>query len=532
MSEADVTTVVLRFRDLGMGVGQTIAQHQERVTEFGFTWWAWWDKAGEQAPIDLFRRLNTVATTVGLDVFLYDSGQDLLWEAKARAIQVLDDGGAAPSPQAETTPAYYRAEVFKAWFRFESIRQIDADRIRDFSYVQVDSFFQSGTSRFAPFYGKRVDALDELLDQNRTIWFVRRFRVGDREGRIGLFDSLRNEPTAYPAKFIQSASARLLWLSDIHLSNDRDEHAFPVVAGVAEKPLAQALEPAAGQDKLFGGLLVSGDLTWRADPAEFARAHQLIGDIRSWSRLEASQVGLVPGNHDLRFSPRPFANDEPITETWEDARAAYAGFYETEFFQPPNQYLSMGRRYLLRNAVPVEVVFLNSSTLQQAPGQFQGHGFIGDAQMEDAAQQMRWDTALGSPRPYRVVVLHHHVMPITYRMEPTIDAGYSTVLDAEALMRWLARHRVDIVLHGHMHQPAVARVSRPVDVAAPAGAWHEFSIVAMGSTGAAQSHLGEIGRNTFGIIDFSDDVPTVTVKTVHPTNPVAPVWSAQLPRRP
>ena len=44
---------------------------------------------------------------------------------------------------------------------------------------------------------------------------------------------------------------------------------------------------------------------------------------------------------------------------------------------------------------------------------------------------------------------------------------YSVALDAEAITRWLVEHRVNLVVHGHMHQPFIAEVSRPVTPATP-----------------------------------------------------------------
>lgn len=531
MSEADVTTIALRFRDLGLAQGETVRQHQALIDRLGFTWWAWWHKAGEAAPVELMRRLrNDAVDHGGLDVFLYDSGQQLLFQAKIQDVAVHDGGGPISSPLKKATPTYYRSAQYRMWFKFGDIRAADPANIRLYSNVGVDRFFESGSSRFSPFYDKRVDGVAELQDQNRTIWFLRPFRPTDREGRVELFESLRNEPTAFTRKFTQSDSARLLWLSDLHLSDNRTEHGFPLVPSAAQRPLAQALEKASGDTKNYGGLLISGDLTWRAADDEFRLARRLIGDVRSWSGMEASQVGVIPGNHDLAFSNHPFANEEPITETWADARAKYAAFYEQEFFQPPNQYLSMGRRFLLRNTIAVEVVLLNSSLLQQAAGQFQGHGFIGDEQMSAAAAQMGWGGPSDeTPRAYRVVVLHHHLLPITYRQEPVSHAAYSTVLDAEALSRWLVLHRVDLVLHGHMHEPGVARLARPLNVGKPDEGSHEFSVVAMGSSGVAPHHLGETPHNTFGVLDFARGAPVVSIASVHHTNPTTNLWSVQLP---
>ena len=59
-----------------------------------------------------------------------------------------------------------------------------------------------------------------------------------------------------------------------------------------------------------------------------------------------------------------------------------------------------------------------------------------------------------------MVVLHHHVVPILYREVPVYERQASVVYDAGALCRWLAQWEVDLVLHGHMHDPAAVKASR------------------------------------------------------------------------
>jgi hypothetical protein len=199
------------------------------------------------------------------------------------------------------------------------------------------------------------------------------------------------------------------------------------------------------------------------------------------------------------------------------------------FYLAPNEYLSCGRRLLIGRAVPLEVVCLNSSWLQQEQGMFQGHGFVGEQQLSDAEKRMGWQAEDTSPRTYRIVVLHHHILPTTYRFSPERGYPYSVVLDAEALVRWLVRHRVDLVLHGHMHQPFCARVSRPVDLSNPDGQWHEFHILGMGSSGVNAAELGETKDNTFGVLRFEAEGLSVYVHTIHPTNPSRLLWHAKLP---
>ena len=81
----------------------------------------------------------------------------------------------------------------------------------------------------------------------------------------------------------------------------------------------------------------------------------------------------------------------------------------------------MGRRFLLGGAVPVEIVCLNSSLLGQEPGVFQGHGFIGEDQLRHAAREVGWEANRDSgdadlPRAVRIAVVHHHLLPVIYRV--------------------------------------------------------------------------------------------------------------------
>ena len=120
----------------------------------------------------------------------------------------------------------------------------------------------------------------------------------------------------------------------------------------------------------------------------------------------------------------------------------------------------------------------NGSLLQQEKGHFQGHGFIGDDQMQYVAKNMGWDKVNKNSKShvFRIAVLHHHVMPVTYRDIPMKDVGYSVVLDAEAFARWVVQNRVDLVLHGHMHQPFHACVGRYATLIDKEG-FHVFDVV-------------------------------------------------------
>jgi hypothetical protein len=70
-----------------------------------------------------------------------------------------------------------------------------------------------------------------------------------------------------------------------------------------------------------------------------------------------------------------------------------------------------------------------------------------------------------------------------------------------------------------MHQPAAARLKIPFSTTGDLRDWHELSIIGMGSTGAAQADLGEIGRNTFGLLRFRSEGVSLSIFTIDPIRP-------------
>ncbi len=281
----------------------------------------------------------------------------------------------------------------------------------------------------------------------------------------------------------------------------------------------------------LAGFVLAGDITWKALKEEYDLAKGFLQRVSSWAKFRNYQFMVCPGNHDLAFTDDPSKKGEPIGTVPPGARTAYEGFYEELFYLKPNEFLCSGRRFLLAGSVPVEIIALNSSLLEQHKGAFQGHGLVGERQLRHAASEMGWN-ADESPviaRSFRLVIVHHHLLPVTYREAAQYGALYSVALDAEAIIRWLVEHRVDMVVHGHMHQPFLAELSRPVDPVAPDGEWHKFHILGLGSAGVHLNHLGEEKNNTFAVLDFSLRGTTkIKVFTLHPTNPSKVLWEHKL----
>src|SRR5260370_15841091 len=163
------TSFVLRFRDLVTGTNETIGRHKEIATEEGYVWWGWWKKSGERPAVHEFQRLLKAKP---LAILLLDSGQGCLYRA------VCDDvrselGNAIVSPEVAKTPAYYQDQKYHTWYRlhcFEPVAEADVEQIlRKLTYVEVNEFFEDEASPFKTLYGKRINGMRELIQQNQTV---------------------------------------------------------------------------------------------------------------------------------------------------------------------------------------------------------------------------------------------------------------------------------------------------------------------------------------------------------------------------
>jgi predicted phosphodiesterase len=342
-------------------------------------------------------------------------------------------------------------------------------------------------------------------------------------------------PGNFSEGIVPAQSNKLLWVSDLHFS--KENHAFPRDTKDSLYSLSEAIRRDIKEsqpdleDQKIGGMLISGDFTWRVTRDEFDWAAKFIGDVREWSRLTPNEILICPGNHDFSFSAEPWtlgtvaANVEPASS------AEYKKFYSELFSVPPNESMSCGRRFWLPGGQLVDIVSLNSSLLQQLKEpKFQGQGFVGNDQLEEAAKGMKWSKDRSLPRAYRICMIHHHVVPILHREFPQPGYAASVVHDAGALIEWLADYEVDLVLHGHMHLPSVVKHTSPLDYPV-LKEWHEVTIAALGSSGVTAEHRSEDSGNSYGILEFNRDGVKITVRNINKESHirVPDVYSVVLP---
>lgn len=123
----------------------------------------------------------------------------------------------------EKTPEYYQDQQYYAWFKFTRIEPCDEAQLKEFTYVNCPSLFLDKNVDYSKFTNKKVYSITELVQQNRTVWFVRTALDTDLDNEIILLNSESIQPAYFNAKYYQASGNTLLWLSDLHLSDNRFE---------------------------------------------------------------------------------------------------------------------------------------------------------------------------------------------------------------------------------------------------------------------------------------------------------------------
>jgi hypothetical protein len=176
------------------------------------------------------------------------------------------------------------------------------------------------------------------------------------------------------------------------------------------------------------------------------------------------------------------------------SKQGYIDFYKKIYDVEPNDYLAIGKRIILKNRFPIDIVGLNSSCLQQNGENFRGMGFIGEKQLDEVVRGMRWDE---ESYAYKILVLHHHIQPVEYWEEPTPGYTYSMCLDAGLLYSFIVKNKIDLIIHGHKHLSSFFQMGKMI---AEDKAFY-YNILGVGS--ASSTHLAQDASNSIAVLDFN-----------------------------
>ncbi|EGI1278236.1 calcineurin phosphoesterase, partial [Escherichia coli] len=222
-------------------------------------------------------------------------------------------------------------------------------------------FFDDPTL-FSVFDNKQVSGLRELRFQDRTIWFVNEYDPKKHESHeILLNDANIGIPGVFPKRPVDLHNGKVVWFSDIHFDEDKEKHQFNQVNQLS---LSKIL--ISRQDLDINGMIISGDLTWKATKKEFELATNFFNDICSVKRVKYDAIGFCPGNHDVSFSKTLPAEVKRALNNYHEAQMGkkkitkadwnilaarslsnkskenYKGFFKLTVGTEPNEFLSMG----------------------------------------------------------------------------------------------------------------------------------------------------------------------------------------------
>jgi len=177
-------------------------------------------------------------------------------------------------------------------------------------------------------------------------------------------------------------------------------------------------------------IAVTGDIANIALPAEFARGRDWLESVGS-----ARDVSFVPGNHDI-YVPEA---------------AAFAARQWRAYMCDDD---GAGGFPYLRRRGPVALIGL-STGVPTAP--LLATGWLGTKQLTGLTAILN---DLKSEDLFRVVLIHHP--PVTSA------ARHKRLLDAPVLLRIIAAHGADLVLHGHDHVHMLNSLAGPNGTKVPA----------------------------------------------------------------
>lgn len=489
-------SILLRFKSLGSP--NAIEEHRNIIATSGYTWAGWWAKPEEILPIEGMHLIDDVLnSSKKITLYMADTNKHCIYPCTVTEVKYSHDFETKiPSPQPDHTPQYYADNTLYIWFRITDIgdSMSKTNCLSNLSFVDYNLFATERGIDYSGFDKSTVESTFLIFIQKRTLMLLRNKDGSDRRG-IHLMSNKRNFSTEYAL----TNSNSILVVSDLHFSEKPECFSFSdcmVGKSYSLQSLSSAINKVT-KGESFASLICAGDVTHKSSSEGLRKAEISLFSIFNNHNIDKDNVVIVPGNHDMQFSN---CEDEDIIRyTLDDAKANYVKFYNRIIGVKPNEFCAIGRKILLKNRLPVEIVGLNSCCLQQDK-HFAGMGLVGQDQLDMVEKEMGWVQPRGErymSHAFRILVLHHHLYPVEWTQEPKRNCAYSTCLDSVAIMHFAAKNKINLIIHGHKHQYDFVQMCR----------WTEkkpycHNILGMGST--SSSDLAQSKSNCIGVLDFNE----------------------------
>lgn len=353
--------------------------------------------------------------------------------------------------------------------------------------------------------------------------------------------------------------ATLLHLSDLHLTGrgapvpvaDHKVSVIPVDAASTRKKLLMSSLRGLGvslreSEERLDSLIITGDITNGGVAGGYDELTEVLEALGE-SLPARERVLIVPGNHDV---DREAEGDARIAAFRKLRSEGYliGWLSEAEVSSEPAPVLAAADDSFV-------LVGLNSSiysgSMLNVEKELEGHlsrlrllaamdagiealleawkergradiARMSDVELEAASRLLGAASEAG---PLRVIGLHHQVLPVGTNEEIKPFEG---ILNLGYFRRWLASNQIDLVLHGHKHNPAIVRDRIDSGGAHPI---HELTILSAPSISTATGADAPFAQ----LIRVSPSLPRMSdyeVISVVATEPGTSITIAEMPRRP
>ncbi|MBI4750656.1 MAG: metallophosphoesterase [Acidobacteria bacterium] len=311
---------------------------------------------------------------------------------------------------------------------------------------------------------------------------------------------------------------RILHLSDIHVNPDTDplSRLQPLMSDLRDK------DEGLGTEQL-DYLVISGDLTDKAQPEEFEKVHEFLSRLIEQFQLSAERCIIVPGNHDLSWFSGCYE--------WKDRRvvnvkALKPGSYKEQSDgylvrvndKYPHRFENFGKFYhqLVQKPYPTDATkqglsflfeehglqFLALNSASEIDEYFPERSSINEgalskglADADNQIKQAKKENRLAHDAEILRIAVWHH--PVTTDKEPTMDAAF---------LERLQKEKFKLCLHGHVHEDCadLVRYLHPT---------RQLHIAGAGSFGAAKDQRPESMPRLYNLIEIERDHSLIRIHT-------------------
>ena len=362
-------------------------------------------------------------------------------------------------------------------------------------------------TRLADIAEVRLDVADSGYLQ-RAARADRKDELGSSVKRVTMRPVLRQVDVDASA---QQEPIRVLHLSDLHLSADVDPVPLwrPLLADIQDRETGLGFQT-------VDYLVISGDLTNRADEREFECAHKFLSLLIQELRLSAQRCIIVPGNHDLSWEVEDAYKYKKKRLTHASELRAGAFVQQTDGYlirddeRYARRFENFGRFYhqLLQEAYPLDVSvqsraytfedsqlqFLALNSAWEIDEYFTDRSSIHASALSASLQAADKFARQSAPRkPLRIAVWHH---PITGNEK----------MKSDAFLEQLRPAGVKLCLHGHVHENKTELVSY-------LDPQRKLHVIGAGSFGAPAKDRPESTPRLYNLLEIERDHSRVRVHT-------------------